>query len=154
VNPFFEHVGAAHSMTSEVNDSNQEKKGIVNIKITYFSAEFGKLKIRVFHLSMVNPIIEHYKAAKLKIKIGIFSQSSALWDMKKDFDETLELLVLSTHANLEFDVVHEEGILAQYSIYDLEKSNLLISQVKAYQVSLFNKDKAVGTIKYQIEWVH
>ena len=102
---------------------------------------------------MVEGIAEHYKEAKLKIKIGIFAQSSALWDMKKEFDATMELLVLTKNANLEFDVVHEEGTLAKYTIHDLEKSNLLIGETKAYQVSLFNKDKAVGTIKYQIDWI-
>ncbi len=48
----------------------------------------------------------------------------------------------------------DEGILAKYTIYDIEKSGLMIEQTKAYQVSLFNKDKAVGTIKYQIDWIH
>ena len=153
IDPFFENVGNAHLMTSDIVDSNQEKKGNVSIKITYFSAEHGKLKIRVFHLSMVEPIVEHYKNAKLKLKTGIYAQSSAMWDMKTEFDQTLELLVLMKNANLEFDVVHEEGVLAKYTINDLEKSNLLIEQTKAYQVSLFNKDKAVGTIKYQIDWV-
>lgn len=66
----------------------------------------------------------------------------------------MELLVLTKNSNLEFNVVNEEGILAQYTINDLEKSNLLIDQTKAYQVSLFNKDKAVGTIKYQVDWIH
>jgi hypothetical protein len=51
-------------------------------------------------------------------------------------------------------VVNEEGILAKYTIYDLLKSGLLIEQSKAYQVSLFNNEKAVGTIKYQIDWIH
>ena len=73
--------------------------------------------------------------------------------MKKEFDATMDLLVLTTNGNLEFDVVHEEGTLAKYTIYDLEKSNLLLGEPKAYQVSLFNKDKAVGTIKYQIDWI-
>lgn len=70
------------------------------MKITYYSAEYGKLKIRVFHLSMVEPVIEHYKQARLKVKIGIFAQSSSLWDMKTNFDETLELLILTKNANL------------------------------------------------------
>lgn len=70
------------------------------MKITYFSAEYGKLKIRVFYLSMVEPVIEHYKQARLKVKIGIFAQSSSLWDMKTNFDETLELLILTKNANL------------------------------------------------------
>jgi hypothetical protein len=51
-------------------------------------------------------------------------------------------------------VVHTEGILAKFTIYDLEKSGLLIDQTKAYQVSLFNKEKAVGIIKYQVDWIH
>lgn len=105
-------------------------------------------------MSLLDPIVEYYKQAKLKLKIGIFAQSSEPWDMSKEFDQTMELLVLTKNANLEFNVVNEEGILAQYTINDLEKSNLLIDQTKAYQVSLFNKDKAVGTIKYQVDWIH
>ena len=105
-------------------------------------------------MSLLDPIVEYYKQAKLKLKIGIFAQSSEPWDMSKEFDQTMELLVLTKNANLEFNVVNEEGILAQYTINDLEKSNLLINQTKAYQVSLFNKDKAVGTIKYQVDWIH
>ena len=46
--------------------------------------------------------------------------------------------MLNRHANLVFEVVNEEGILATYTIYDLEKSGLLICETKAYQVSLFN----------------
>jgi hypothetical protein len=87
-------------MCSDIVNTSQEKKGSVNMKITYYSAEYGKLKIRVFHLSMVEPVIEHYKQARLKVKIGIFAQSSSLWDMKTNFDETLELLILTKNANL------------------------------------------------------
>jgi len=126
IDPFFGNVGNAHSMTSDIADSNQEKKGNVSIKITYYSAEHGKLKIRIFHLSMVEPIVEHYKKAKLKLKTGIYAQSSTTWDMATEFDQTLELLVLMKNGNLEFDVVHEEGVLAKYTIYDIEKSNLLL----------------------------
>ena len=100
IDPFFAHVGNAHSMNSDIVDSKQEKKGDLNIKITYFSAEHGRLKIRIFHLSMVEPIVDHYKTAKLKMKIGVYAQSSAVWDMKKDFDQTLELLVLNKNGNL------------------------------------------------------
>ena len=113
-------------MASDINNVQQQKKGTVNMKITYYSAEFGKLKIRVFHLSMVEPVVEHYQKARLKVKIGIFAQSSPLWQMKNDFDETLEVLILMKNANLEFDVVTEEGILAKYTIYDIEKSGLMI----------------------------
>lgn len=55
--------------------------------------------------------------------------------------------------NLSFEVVNEEGLIASYTISNIEKSNLLQEQTKAYQVSLFNNDKAVGLIKYQVDWV-
>ena len=100
VNPFFSHVGNVHTINSDINSADQEKKGSMKLKITYYSAEHGKLRIRVFSLSVVDPIVEHYQKAKLKLKIGIYAQSSALWDMKKDFDETLELLVLTKNGNL------------------------------------------------------
>jgi len=87
-------------MSSEIVDEKQEKKGTVNIKITYYSAEHGKMRIRVFHLSMVDPIVDHYKTAKLKIKIGIYAQSSTVWDMKTEFDQALELLILNKNGNL------------------------------------------------------
>ena len=47
-----------------------------------------------------------------------------------------------------------EGVLAKYVISDLEKSGLLIDQTKAYQVSLFNGSQTVGSIKYQVDWIH
>ncbi len=55
--------------------------------------------------------------------------------------------------SLTFDVVNAEGILATYTIHNIEKSGLIREQTKAYQVSLFNNDKAAGMIKYQIDWI-
>jgi hypothetical protein len=37
---------------------------------------------------MVPEVVEYYKQAKLKVKIGIHAQSSELWDMTKYFDQT------------------------------------------------------------------
>ena len=38
VNPFFNHPGAAHSITSDIINNSSEVTGSVNIKITYYSA--------------------------------------------------------------------------------------------------------------------
>lgn len=57
VNPFFNHPGAAHSITSDIINNSSEVRGSINIKITYYSAEFGKLKLRVFHLSLTQPYV-------------------------------------------------------------------------------------------------
>ena len=51
--------------------------------------------------------------------MGLFAQSSPIWDMSQNFDETLELLILNPKSNLEFDVVHDEGTLAKYTINDV-----------------------------------
>lgn len=55
--------------------------------------------------------------------------------------------------NLSFDVVHEKGILATYTIKNLQEAKVLLEDPKAYQVSLFNQGKAVGLIKYQLDWL-
>lgn len=81
--PFFDHPGSVHSMTSDLTNIDQVKQGTVALKITYYSAEFGRLRVRVFGLSMAEVVADHYKQAKLKIKVGVYAQSSALWDMKK-----------------------------------------------------------------------
>jgi len=101
ITPFFGHPGSSHTITSEIVNNNSEIKGSTNIKITFFSAEFGKLKLRVFHLSLTQPFIDRFKKAHLKIKIGVFSQSSPEWEMDKEFDHTVELVVLMKTANLD-----------------------------------------------------
>jgi hypothetical protein len=52
ITPFFDHPGSSHSITSDILNNNGELTGNTNIKITFFSAQHGKLKIRVFHLSL------------------------------------------------------------------------------------------------------
>lgn len=56
--------------------------------------------MRVFSLEMAAAVVDHFKQARLKAKIGVYAQSSQEWDMKKPFDETLELLVLNKTNNL------------------------------------------------------
>lgn len=53
--------------------------------------------------------------------------------------------------SLSFDVVHDQGILANYVIENAQE--VLNEQPKAYQVSLFNNNKAIGNIKYQLDWI-
>lgn len=80
-------------------------------------------------------------------------QSTPEQSLEKDFDYVLELVILLPSMNLSFEVVNAEGLIASYTINNIEKSNLLQEQSKAYQVSLFNNDKGVGLIKYQIDWI-
>lgn len=100
VNPFFSHPGAAHSISSDLFDNSQQIKGTINTKITYYSAEHGKLKLRVFHLSLLESLVKKYKTARLKTKIGIYAQTSPEWKMDTEFDHTFDLLILLKNGNL------------------------------------------------------
>jgi hypothetical protein len=63
----------------------------------------------------------------------------------------VEVLVLKPSNSLIFEVVHEKGVLASYTIKNVEE--VLSKEVKAYQVSLFNNERAIGLIKYKLTWV-
>jgi hypothetical protein len=76
VNPFFTHAGSAHAISSDIINNHSENKGSISLKITYYSAEHGKLKLRVFHLSLTPAYVERFKVGRLKSKIGVFAQSS------------------------------------------------------------------------------
>ena len=62
-------------------------------------------------------------------------------------------MILDPKTNLSFDIVHDQGILATYTIKNIEEAKIIQEETKAYQVSLFNQSKAVGLIKYQIDWI-
>lgn len=55
--PFYSHPGLAHTMSSDITKTDQEKIGGVTVKITYFSTEFGKIKLRVFHLELIPAVV-------------------------------------------------------------------------------------------------
>ena len=76
MNPFFKHPGLAHSIDSELYDDENKPQGNVKLKITYFSAEHGKIHIRIFHMSLIQPFVEKFKTAKIKTRVGIHMQST------------------------------------------------------------------------------
>ena len=153
VNPFMKHAGLAHAIESDLYNNDNESQGNIKLKLTYYSAEHGKLRLRIFHLSLIPQFVERFKTAKVRAKVGIHMQSTPEQSLEKDFDYVLELVILLPSMNLSFEVVNDEGLIASYTITNIEKSNLLQEQSKAYQVSLFNNDKAVGLIKYQVDWI-
>lgn len=53
LNPFFNYPGSAHTIDSDLHNNDNENKGIIKTKITFYSAEHGKLRLRVFHLSLL-----------------------------------------------------------------------------------------------------
>ena len=100
VNPFFNHPGAAHSINSDIFNNDNENKGSVNLKITFYSAEHGRLKLRVFHLELTPQFTEQFKSARLKAKSSIYVQNSNEWQINTPFDHDFELLVLLKTGNL------------------------------------------------------
>lgn len=123
------------------------------MKITFYSSRYGKLRVRIFHLEFHPAILEQFKQAKVKVRFGIHAQSTPVRPLDQPFDETVEVLVLAPKTNLTFDVVHDQGVLANYTVKNAEEGGMLNDEPKAFQVSLFNNEKAVGLIKYQLDWL-
>lgn len=111
------------------------------------------MRVRVFHLEFHPSMVEQFKEAKVKVRFGIHAQSTPVRPLSETFDEVVEVLVLNPASSLTFDVVHEKGILASYTIKNAQEGGALNEQPKAFQVSVFNNDKAVGLIKYQLDWL-
>jgi hypothetical protein len=95
------------------------------MKITFYSSKHGKLRARIFHLEFVPQIIEMYKEAKVKVRFGFYAQSTPIRSLTEPFDEYVDLLVLHPSMNLSFDIVHEKGILATYTIKNAEEGGML-----------------------------
>lgn len=83
----------------------------------------------------------------------MFAQSTPVRPLDKPIDETVELIILKPTMNLTFDVVHTQGVLATYTVKNAQEGGMLNEKPKAFQVSLFNNDKAIGNIKYQLDWI-
>lgn len=98
--PFFNHPGSAHTISSDIFNNSNENKGSINTKITYYSAEYGRFKIRVFHLALSQAFIDKYKVGRLKVKSSIYAQTSPEWKMNEPFDHDFDLLILLRNGNL------------------------------------------------------
>lgn len=48
LNPFVEHEAITHTIESDLFDNENKKKGAVKLKLTFFSAKYGKLRVRIF----------------------------------------------------------------------------------------------------------
>lgn len=46
------------------------------MKITFYSSRYGKLKVRIFELQFHQQVIEQFKEAKVKVRIGIHAQTT------------------------------------------------------------------------------
>ena len=98
-------------------------------------------------------MVEKFKQAKVKVRFGVHAQSTPVKPLEESFDEVVEVLILHPTKSFTFDVVHDEGILATYTIQNAEEAGMMKEESKAYQVSLFNNEKPVGLIKYQLDWL-
>ena len=52
----------------------------------------------------------------MKVRFGLYAQSTPVRSLGQPFDESVELLILKPSMNLSFDLVHERGLLATYTI--------------------------------------
>ena len=74
--PFQKHQGLAHCIESELYDNESVSQGNIKLKLTYYSAEYGKINIRIFHMSLIPAFVEKFKTAKIKTRVGIHMQTT------------------------------------------------------------------------------
>ncbi len=86
VGPFMKHAGLAHAIESDLYNNDNESQGNIKLKLTYYSAEHGKLKLRIFHMSLIPQFVERFKTAKIRAKVGIHMQSTPEQSLEKEFD--------------------------------------------------------------------
>ena len=123
------------------------------MKIAFYSSRYGKLRVRIFGIEFPEQVAQQFPAIKAKVRIGVHAQTTPeCLDIKK-FDETVEVLVLAPDLPMTFEVINDKGIIAMYKIKNISEGGVLKDEPKAYQVSLFNSDKAIGLIKYQLDWL-
>lgn len=89
VNPFTKHQGLAHSIESDLYDNQNQSQGRITLKLTYYSSEHGKLRLRIFHMSLIPAFVERFKTAKIRAKLGIHMQSTPEQSLEKDFDHVV-----------------------------------------------------------------
>lgn len=53
--------GITHTIDSDLFNEDNKKAGIVRLKITYYSAVNGKLKVRIFHLEFHPDMVKEFK---------------------------------------------------------------------------------------------
>lgn len=86
INPFAEHEAIAHTVESDLFDNDNKKIGTIKIKLTFFSSKYGSLKVRIFELDFPKNIVDQFKEAKVKIRYGIFAQSTPVRPLGGQFD--------------------------------------------------------------------
>ena len=80
------HAGLAHAIESDLYNNDNKSQGNIKLKLTYYSAEHGKLKLRIFHMSLILQFVERFKTAKIRAKVGIHMQTTPEQSLEKDFD--------------------------------------------------------------------
>ena len=70
-------------------------------------------------------MVAQFKEAKVKVTCGLNAQSTPVRPLNEQFDETVEVLALKPNGNLSFEVVHEKGVLASYTIKNIQESGIL-----------------------------
>jgi hypothetical protein len=72
-----------------MNNEDGEKTAHLKIKLTYYSASNGKLKIKILNLLLTESISEKYKNLTVRFKLGPFIKTSPLMKDSNSWAEPL-----------------------------------------------------------------
>lgn len=91
-----------NKLHSDLFDNESKKIGSVVLELTYYSGQYGKLRIRIFHLEFHPDTVAQFKEARVKVLCGLHAQSTPVKPLGQDFDEKVEVLVLMPKRSLIF----------------------------------------------------
>lgn len=86
IRPFMERARVTHTLDSELFGDQNAKIGHAKLKLTYYSADNGKLKVRIFHLEFHPDTVKEFQQAKVKVVSGFHAQSTEVRPLDQPFD--------------------------------------------------------------------
>ena len=123
----------------------------MKLKLTYYSAKSGTLRIKILNLLLTQTISEQYKNLSVRFKLGPFVKTSPIMKDNDSWAEPLDLIVLTPSLNLTIELLSEGNIIGEFIVYNIEKEGYLVKEVKTVENGLYWNEKSSGKIKYEVQ---
>jgi hypothetical protein len=131
-------------------DLDNQPRATISLRLTYYSAKYERLRVKVTDMNLNQSIAAKAKNISARFKLGPFVKTTAPKPYPCQWDENMELIVLSSTVNLNIEAVSDGQVLGEFVIYNVEKSGLLMEK-KVMDNNLFWEEKHSGKIRYDIE---
>ena len=107
VSPFFQFESKTHVFETEMTNSLGEVTATLRLKLTFYSMNHGKLRIKIQDLLLSQSVSEKYKNLSVRFKLGPFVKTTPLMLNNTSWADPLELVVLSPTLNLTVELLSD-----------------------------------------------